>query len=106
MTERDDALEPYFAAARGAKSLEPDFMARLEADALAATPGERVVTLPQRAQRLWAGGGLLAAGVAGLAIGLGLTDTLNGFVLDDGAAFELAEFLPMADPASFYGAIE
>lgn len=106
MSERDEELEPFFAAGRGTGALSEDFLAQLEADAAVQMPSNVVAFRPRVAPRLWTGGGLLAAGVAGLAIGLGVPDTLNTLFLDGGASYELAEFLPVANPANLYGVLE
>lgn len=106
MTERDEALEPFFAAGRSDGGLPDDFLARLEADAAAALPAPVVVPFRARVMpQLWTGGGLLAAGVAGVAIGFFAPETLNGLV-EGGEVYDLAEFLPGANPAAVFGELE
>jgi hypothetical protein len=109
MTNDRDDLDAFFEDARG-KGAAPDdaFLARLHSDADAALPAPKVIRFPEgpRVSKVWAGGGLLAAGVAGLAIGFGAPDVLNGLLMSDNRMIELADLLPSANPALVFGDVQ
>ena len=95
MTDRDDHLEGLFRAARADRATPPgeDWLARVTGDALAEAAAARAAHVPAPlglAAQLralfggWRGlGGLAAAGVAGLVIGLSAPGVMTGPV--DGA---------------------
>lgn len=109
MTRNRNELDDFFDDARRNGAVPDDsFLARLQSDADAALPATNVVRFRggPEASRVWAGGGLLAAGVAGLAIGFGAPDVLNNLLASDSDMIELAELLPAANPALLFGDLQ
>lgn len=102
-THEDAALDLMFEAARSqSPRLKPDFLARLEADALAEAEAltPRPVAKPA-APSLWdrllplvTASGLTATTALGVWIGLAMPDTLNTLLLQDAT---LTSWLPTDD---------
>ena len=114
-TKDDMALETLFESARQeATSPSPDFLARLEADAVdaiaarAAPPAETPSSAPGIGR--WLAGlfpvsGLAAATLAGVWIGFQVPSSEFGAtLLGDGADFDVSAFLPAVGLEGFAGA--
>ena len=104
----DDSLEALFQAERARSiSLTPDFMARLEVDAVAALPRPVPLARPTPRRTKWLAGlftasGLSGATLAGIWIGFAMPDNLDTFSLTTESSVELTAFLPGADMGSLF----
>lgn len=104
MNSDDDELDDFFRAAReDAPRVSDDLTARLLEDAADNLP-RAADRIPHRGLRqnwsaLWLGGGLAAAGLLGVAIGLAAPEELNGLILGKTDGLILSEIFPAADPA-------
>lgn len=101
----DAALDALFAAAKTeAPTPSDDFLARLNADALAATPASASIASPKNAPSLFekfkavfAVSGLSGAAALGVWIGFVMPDVVTTFSPVSEDVIELSAYLPGAD---------
>lgn len=104
----DDALDALFQTERSRRfEPTPDFMARLEADALTSVPVPVVRANPEPRHTSWLAGlftasGLSGATLAGIWIGFAMPESFETFSLASDSSVELTAFLPGADMDSLF----
>ncbi|MDA8584909.1 hypothetical protein N9L47_01420 [Rhodobacteraceae bacterium] len=104
----DAALEALFQAERTrAPEISPEFMARLEAEAVAAIPkpAPQIRSAPRRTSWLagiFTASGLSGAALAGIWIGFAMPESFDTLTLTADNSVSLTAFLPGADMGSLF----